>query len=134
MPFIIQTLKGKERIVEVILRKNGIDSKVSPLKEFIICQERPHQYVDDIPQVLHIVEATSKEVEYLLNDKAPEKKDIKIGSLVEVVSGEYEGFTGLVRNIRDGEATVDLNVFGKMLPVTVHTEEIRHVEVAEQWK
>jgi transcription antitermination factor NusG len=133
MPFIIQTLKGKERIVEAILRKNGIDSKISPLKEFIICHERPHSYINDIPQVLHIVEATPEEVEFLLNDESPEEKDIKIGSLVEVISGEYEGFTGLVRNIRDGEATVDLNVFGKMLPVTVQTDKIRHVEVGEQW-
>ena len=133
MPFIIQTLKGKEKIVEAVLRKNGIDSKISPLKEFIICQERPHPYLNDIPQVLHIVEAFPEEAEYLLNDKAPEKEDIKIGNLVEVVTGEYEGFTGLVRNIRDGEATVDLNVFGKMLPVTVQTGEIRHVEVGEQW-
>jgi transcription antitermination factor NusG len=133
MPFIIQTLKNKEKIVEAVLRKNGIDSKISPLKEFVICQERPHSYIKDIPQVLQIVEATPEEVEYLLNDKEPEKEDIKIGSLVEVVTGEYEGFTGLVRNIRDSEATVDLNVFGKMLPVTVQTEEIRHVEVGEQW-
>ncbi len=133
MPFIIQTLKGKEKIVEAILRKDGVDSKISPLKEFIICQERPPSYVNDIPQVLQIVEATPEEVEYLLNDKPPEKENIKIGSLVEVVTGEYEGFTGLVRNIRDGEVTVDLNVFGKMLPVTVQTGEIRHVEVGEQW-
>jgi len=133
MPFIIQTLKGKEKIVEAVLRKNGIDSKISPLKEFVICQERPHSYIKDIPQVLQIVEATPEEVEYLLNDKEPEKEDIKIGSLVEVVTGEYEGFTGLVRNIRDSEATVDLNVFGKMLPVIVQTEEIKHVEVGEQW-
>jgi transcription antitermination factor NusG len=133
MPFIIQTLKGKERIVQAVLRKNGVDSKISPLKEFIICQERPHSYIKDIPQVLHIVEATPEEVEYLLNDKTPEKEDIKIGSLVEVTAGEYERFTGLVRNIRDGEVTVDLKVFGKMLPVTVQTGEIRHVEVGEQW-
>jgi transcription antitermination factor NusG len=133
MPFIIQTLKGKEKIVEAVLRKNGIDSKISPLKEFVICQERPHSYIKDIPQVLQIVEATPEEVEYLLNDKEPEKEDIKIGSLVEVVTGEYEGFTGLVRNIRDGEATVDLNVFGKMLPVIVQTGGIKHVEVGEQW-
>jgi transcription antitermination factor NusG len=133
MPFIIQTLKGKEKIVEAVLRKNGIDSKISPLKEFIICQERPHSYINDIPQVLHIVEATPEDVESLLNDKAPEEEHIKIGSLVEVTAGEYEGFTGLVRNIRDGEATVDLNVFGKMLPVTVQTVEIKHAEVGEQW-
>jgi transcription antitermination factor NusG len=133
MPFIIQTLKGKERIVQAVLRKNGVDSRISPLKEFIICQEKPHSYIKDIPQVLHIVEATCEEVEYLLNDKVPEKEIIKVGTLVEVVTGEYEGFTGLVRNIRNAEATVDLNVFGKMLPVTVQTGEIRHVEVGEQW-
>lgn len=133
MPFIIQTLKGKERVVEAVLRKNGVDSTISPLKEFIICRERPHTYIHDIPQVLHIVEATPEEVEHLLHDKAPAKKEIKIGSMVEVKSGEYEGFTGLVRNIIDGEATVDLNVFGKMLPVTVQIVAIRSVEVGEQW-
>lgn len=133
MPFVIQTQRGKERIVEAILRKNGVDSKISPLKELIICQESPHPFINDIPQVIHIIEATFEEVEYLLNDKTQEKEDIKVGSLVEVTAGEYEGFTGLVRNIRDGKATVDLNVFGKMLPVTVQSEEIRRVEVGEQW-
>ncbi|MEW6002820.1 MAG: hypothetical protein AB1638_09280 [Nitrospirota bacterium] len=133
MPFIIQTLKGKERIVQAVLRKNVVDSKISPLKEFIICQERPHPFIKDIPQVLQIVEVTPEKFEYLLKEKVPEKEIIKVGTLVEVTAGEYEGFAGLVRNIRDGEATEDLNVFGKMLPVTVQTGEIRHVEVGEQW-
>lgn len=79
------------------------------------------------------MEATLEEVEYLLNEIPLGKEDIKIGSLVEIVSGGYEGFTGLVRNIRDGEITVDLNVFCRMLPVTLKTREIKHVEVGEQW-
>jgi transcription antitermination factor NusG len=136
MPFIIHTLNGKEKLVEAVLRKNGLDPKISPLKEFVICQDAPPSFVNDMPQVLKIMEATSEEIECLLNDEPKEKDDntvITAGALVEITHGSYEGFKGLVHEVKDKEVIVDVSVFGKALPVSVGIEEIKMVNIGEQW-
>lgn len=133
MPFVIQTLKGKEKIVQAVLRKQGVDSRVSPIREFVICDEQPPLHIKELPQVLEVVEATPEQVDYLLNDTPPDGDEIKEGTLVEVIAGSYEGFNGLVREIIDEKATVDLNIFGRMLPVELAFEDIRKVELSNQW-
>ena len=135
MPFIIHTLKGKEKLVEAVLRKNGFDPKISPLKEFVISQDAPPSFVNNMPQVLKIMEATSEEIECLLNDEPKEKDNtvITAGALVEITHGSYKGFKGLVHEIKDKEVIVDVSVFGKMLPISVGIKEIKLVNIGEQW-
>ena len=135
--YLLKTAKGKENLVSSILKKYGLEIHPTPEKEYLVCNARPS------PELLfrfetyfrEVVEVTDEEAQRLLRpeDKGVGVGEIKVGGLVQVISGPYQDFKGIARRIVDDRAVIDLNVFGRISPVEVCLEELEPLQVAEPW-
>lgn len=135
--YLLRITKGKGNLISSILRKYGLEVRLTSEKGFLVCSSRPS------PELMlkfeiylqGVIEVTDEEAEKLIHtgEKADEVAGIKAGSLVEVTSGVYQNFKGIVRRIVDSKAVIDLNLFGRVLPVEVSIGEMRLLRVADPW-
>jgi transcription antitermination factor NusG len=135
MPYIIQTRKGKEKHIKTILDKFGVDSTISPMKEYIVCLSDLPAMARRMSHVLNVMEVSHDEARVMLNENLSGKKEIRIsgGELVKVKAGVYEGFVGLVVAVEDKQAKLDINVFGKVLTIEAGIDEVERVKPSETW-
>jgi len=135
--YLLRITKGKENLISSILRKYGLEVRLTSEKGFLVCGSRPStELVLKFQAYLQgVIEVTDEEAERLIHpeEKAGEVGEIKAGNLVEVTSGVYQNFKGIVRRIVDSRAVIDLNLFGRVLPVEVSLEELKTLRVAEPW-
>jgi transcription antitermination factor NusG len=135
--YLLRITRGKENLISSILRKYGLEVRLTSEKGFLVCGSRPSpELMLKFETYLQgVIEVKDEEAERLLHpgEKADEVGVIKAGSLVEVTSGVYQNFKGIVRRIVDSKAVIDLNLFGRVLPVEVSLEELKTLRVAEPW-
>ncbi len=131
----MRTARGKENFISSILEKHNIQARLTPGKEFLVCDSRPS------PELLfglksyiwEFMEITEEEAGRLLTpEKSPGEK-IEVGSLVEIIDGVYRNFKGIVRKRVDSRAVVDLNLFGRVLPIEVSVNEMKLSGVGDPW-
>ncbi len=125
--YILRVVRGKESLVSSILMKYGVEVKPSFEKGFVACKIKPSfELMNKLEDyILEVVESNDGEVEIILNKREDKGLKIKEGMVVEIISGIYEGFSGIVRRIEDEIALVDLNLFGKTVPVEIFLSEMR---------
>ncbi|MBM4348584.1 MAG: hypothetical protein FJ106_01650 [Deltaproteobacteria bacterium] len=90
-----------------------------------------------------MIEVTGEETERLLHPKEKSGEEIKAGSLVEITSGVYKDFKGIVRRLpapcpkarsgMDSVAVVDLSILGRVFPVEVLIDEMRLSGAGAPW-
>jgi transcription antitermination factor NusG len=135
--YLLRITRGKENLISSILRKYGLEVRLTSEKGFLVCGSRPSpELMLKFETYLQgVIEVTDEEAERLIHpgEKADGVGGIKAGSLVEVTSGVYQNFKGIVRRIADSRAVIDLNLFGRVLPVEVSLEELKTLRVAEPW-
>lgn len=134
MPYLIQTRPGKERYVEALLRKYEIPAKPSSMKGFLVCFVRPPASLMGFSHVLKIVEISQQQADKFLKGASKAATRLEKGSLIEVVSGTYMGFRGIVEEINNGRVRAGLSVFGKIFPVDLQVDEVKVVDIPEIWK
>jgi transcription antitermination factor NusG len=135
--YLLRITKGKGNLISSILRKYGLEVRLTSEKGFLVCSSRPSpELMLKFETYLQgVIEVTDEEAERLVHagEKSDEVGEIKAGSLVEVTSGVYQNFKGIVRRIVDSKAVIDLNLFGRVLPVEVSIDEMRLLKVADPW-
>lgn len=136
MPYIIQTRKRREKTVQTFLERNGIPSRISPAKEYVICLADlslpPH--LKGHPQIVKVIAATAEDAKKMLVIKINGPPALKAGDTVTVKGGDYDGLTGMLANIEGEKATVHLTVFGKILPAVINTDELVASAVPDIWR
>lgn len=134
--YILRVIKGKENLVSSILFKYGFEVMKAAEKGFLTCKGKLSPELIDkfegyIQEIIEVDEEKAKEIlKERKNNDGPSK--IKEGSAVEVISGFYEGFAGIARRVEDGRVLVDLNLFGKAVPVDISASDLR-VLPADPW-
>jgi len=135
--YLLRITKGKESLISSVLRKYGLEVRLTSQRGFLACSSRPSpELMLKFETYLQgVIEVTDEEAERLIHpeEKAGEVGEIKAGNLVEVTSGVYQNFKGIVRRIVDSRAVIDLNLFGRVLPVEVSIGEMRLLKVADPW-
>jgi len=135
MACLLRTARGKENLIGSILKKNDVEVHLIPVKGFLVCNNRPSpKLIFELKSYLQeVIEITGEEAERLLHHEEKTGEGIEAGSLVEVTSGVYQNFKGIVGRAVDRRALVDLNLFGRVLPVEVSIDEMRLLKVADPW-
>lgn len=133
--YLLRIVKGKENLVSSVFAKYGFEMRPASEKGFLTCKRKPpFELIKKFDNYIQeIIELTEEEVERLFEeDKEEDIPKLKEGSAVEVVSGVYEGFGGVVRKIESKKVFLDLNLFGKTVGVEVGVSEIK-VLPADPW-
>ena len=133
--YLLRTARGKENLISSILKKHSLEVRLPSEKGFLVCNNRPSSgLLFELKSYLReVIEITEEEAERLLHPEEKTGEEIEAGSLVEVTSGVYQNFKGIVRRMVDSRAVVDLNLFGRVLPVEVSIDEMRLLKVADPW-
>lgn len=145
MAYLIKTARRKENLIGSILKKQGLEVHSIPEKGFLVCNNRPSPELlfELDTYILGVIEITGEETERLLRPKEKSGEEIKAGSLVQITSGVYKDFLGIVRRLPDpcskgvsgvdSVAVVDLNILGRVFPVEVLIDEMRLSGAGDPW-
>jgi transcription antitermination factor NusG len=134
MSYLLNVTMGKENLVKTILQKKGIPSQLSYLKGYLVSDvSPPFHLLDQIPYIYKVIEVSEEEAKKFLDDPQPKKDRLRPGFTVEVVSGIYQDFKGIVREVMDGSVKVDLAIFGKVVPVEFQASELKTLIVCDSW-
>ncbi len=135
MPWIINTYKGKEKRLVAILKENfGINARVPPIREYVISEKEPPLSFRQLSGVLGVIEATDDEAWRLLNEDTSGKPILQVGSLVVVKEEPFSGLSGIVRGLDNGQARIDVMVWGKPVSAVVAVENLAIEELPKQWR
>jgi|GEM_PF-1998929 len=145
MAYLMKIARGKENLIGSILKKHGLEVHSIPEKGFLVCNNRPSpQLLFELKTYIRgVIEITGEETERLLHPKEKSGEEIKAGSLVEITSGVYKDFKGIVRRLpapcpkamsgMDSMAVVDLSILGRVFPVEVLIDEMRLSGAGAPW-
>ena len=114
----------------------------------MVMNDHTYDFVRGTPFVMGFVSAggrpiplKSKEVHYVLRmagiEETPQVQqqvtkvelEIQVGDSVKIITGPFEGFVGVVREIDEErqELKVNVTIFGRETPVSVHLSEVEKV-------
>ena len=130
MPYLLHVLKGKEKRVIEAFGRHGVAAKKALIGEYVVaydpkCEEL--RYLDSISgYIRNISPIEDEEVGRFLGLSAVvfPKSGMETGSIVRILSGEYQDFRGIVRRLANGKAEVDVIVFGRMRPVSLNRDDV----------
>jgi transcription antitermination factor NusG len=132
--YLLSVMTGKENLVRTILRKNGFPSQPAHLRGYLLSDLMPSHYLlDEISYIFGVTEVSEEKAKRFLENPEEAKTELCPGATVEVVSGIYQDFKGIVREVSDGSLKVDLGVFGKVVPVELQPSEVRVVIACASW-
>lgn len=128
--YLLKISRGKESLVGSVFAKYGFDVKTTAERGLLVCAKRPSSDLMEKFEtyIQEIIEVKEDEVGKLLNGNGKEgsgEEKIKEMVPVEVISGAYEGFRGIVRKVKNEMVFVDLNLFGKATMVELSESEIK---------
>lgn len=143
---------GRVSIVEFALRREIVIQKTKKRKLYpgylfveMVMNDHTWEFVRGTPFVMGFVSAGGRplplkpeEAHYVLRmaglEQAPQMKqqvtkvelEIQPGDGVKIITGPFEGFTGVVKEIDEEkqELKVNVTIFGRETPVTVHLTEV----------
>ncbi|MGC8820264.1 MAG: transcription termination/antitermination protein NusG [Fervidobacterium sp.] len=146
---------GRISIVEFATRKEILVLKTKKKKLYpgylfveMIMNDHTWEFVRGTPFVMGFVSAGGRplalkleEVHYILRmaglEETPEVKkevtrielEIQPGDAVKIITGPFEGFTGVVKEVDEEkqELKVNVTIFGRETPVSVHLSEVEKV-------
>jgi len=136
--YLLRVSRGKEALVTLLMKKYGLEVERIAERGFLLCEERPPQGIlDRFKKYLYgVLEISEQEVKGFisLKDKGCGCSGLKPGSFVEVTSGVYQSFNGILRGFRGERAVVDINIFGKVLTIEVFCNQINPISIPEPWR
>ncbi|MEN3043353.1 MAG: transcription termination/antitermination protein NusG [Fervidobacterium sp.] len=146
---------GRVSIVDFTTRKEIIVQKTKKKKLYpgylfveMIMNDHTWEFVRGTPFVMGFVSAGGRplalkpeEVHYVLRlagiEETPQVKvqatkvelEIQPGDGVKIITGPFEGFTGVVKEVDEEkqELKVSVTIFGRETPVTVHLSEVEKI-------
>lgn len=118
--FIISGPPAKISVVSKYLKKCGFDVEETRFKEYLIVYgEDPSEALRKIDQSQNLTVNEVTDENYSVLTKKAEffeflnpKKNLKVGDAVIVISGQYEGTAGIVKELHQKTVTVSLTVWG----------------------
>ena len=140
MPYLLHVVKGKEKRVIEVFSLHGAAAKKALIGEYVVtydprCGEL--RYLDSIAgYIRNISTIEDEEVGRFLGLSAAvfPKSGMETGSIVRILSGEYQDFRGIVRRLANGKVEVDVIVFGRMRPVSLNRDDVAADALPEGFK
>lgn len=133
MAFVLQVKKGKEKKIHEILSKNNTVAAIPPLREYVICYTNPPKFIKELPYISKMLEITDEEAFNLMSYTEPEEKKIDKKNMVDIISGTYQGFKGLVTKIENETVFLNVIVFGTVIPVELNMSEVQKIDSMAVW-
>jgi transcription antitermination factor NusG len=130
MPYLLHVVKGKEKRVVEVFGLHGVVAKKALIGEYVVTYDPKSEelrYLDSISgYIRNISPIEDEEVGRFLglSETVVPKSGMKTGSIVRILSGEYQDFRGIVRRLANGKAEVDVIVFGRMRPVSLNRDDV----------
>ncbi len=133
--YLLRIAKGKDEFIGAILRKYNIETKKTEMGGFLVCdgQLPPSLLYEFKPYIHEVIQVSEMEAEMLMRRPKESNNGLKEGVLVEVIGGIYQDFKGIVRKVKDGCVQVDLNLFGRVIPVEVSPGEVKVSRISGPW-
>lgn len=130
MPYLLHVLKGKEKRVIEVFGLHGAAAKKALIGEYVVtydprCGEL--RYLDSISgYIRNISPIDDGEVARFLGLSASvyTKPAMETGSIVRILSGEYQDFRGIVRRLEQGRVEADIIIFGRLRPVVLNRDDV----------
>jgi transcription antitermination factor NusG len=116
------------------MKKYGLEVERIKERGFLLCKERPSvELLKRFENYLYeIVEISEEEARKLTSENEREaKKEVTPGSFVEINSGLFQDFKGILRALKGEIAIVDINIFGKVSTVEVLKSELSPLSIPE---
>ena len=140
MPYLLHVVKGKEKRVIEVFGHHGVAAKKALIGEYVVtydprCGEL--RYLDSIAgYIRNISTIEDEEVGRFLGLSATilPKSSMESGSVVRILSGEYQDFRGIVRRLENGKVEVDVIIFGRMRPAVLDRNDVVSDELPEGFK
>ena len=140
MPYLLHVLKGKEKRVIEVFGRQGVAAKKALIGEYVVtydakCEEL--RYLDSISGYIRNISPIEDEEVGRFLGLSPAvfpKSGMETGSIVRILSGEYQDFRGVVRRLANGKAEVDVIVFGRMRPVSLNRDDVAPDALPEGFK
>jgi len=132
--YVLRVTVGKEALIAQVMKKYGLEVKRIKERGFLLCRERPPATLLEKFEnyIYEMVEVSAEEAEKLTSGGNESKvQEITPGSFVEINSGLYQDFKGILRSLKGDIATVDINVFGKVSTVQVFKSELSPLSTPE---
>jgi len=132
--YILRVTVGKEALITQVMKKYGLDVKRIRERGFLLCKERPPATLLEKFEnyIYEIVKISREEAERLTSERDEKKlQEITPGSFVEINSGLYQDFKGILRSLKGDIAKVDINIFGKVSTVEVLRSELSPISSPE---
>jgi hypothetical protein len=140
MPYLLHVLKGKEKRVIEVFGLHGAAAKKALIGEYIVTYD-PRcgqlRYLDSISgYIRNISPIEDEEVGRFLglSETVVPKPGMETGSIVRILSGEYQDFRGIVRCLENGKVEVDVIIFGRLRHVCLNRDDVVPDELPEGFK
>ena len=139
MAYLLHVVKGKEKKVVEVFGHQGVVARKALIGEYVVCYDPKSEELRFLDSIAGYIRAVSriedKEVGRFLglSEAVFPTGGLETGQIVRVLSGEYQDFRGVVRQIVDGKVALDVIVFGRLRPVLLHRDQIAAEGVPESW-
>jgi transcription antitermination factor NusG len=133
MPYMMTVPGNRKKKIQGILKRQGIRHTWGPVDGYLIAYGVPQKVLENLLPGLEVIAPVSQaEIETMLRMASAPIKTIGVKDMVKVISGKYCGFRGIVTRVDDKEVSIGINIFGKVVPVTVGREDIEK-EATPDW-
>lgn len=133
MPFVLQVKKGKEKKIQQILEKNNVNAVIPPLREYVICYSKPPAFLKELPYISKTLEITHEEAQNLMDYTEKNEEIVGGKDVVNILSGAYQGFKGLVTKIENDMVSLNVVVFGTVIPLDIAASEVQRIDNMAIW-
>ena len=125
---------GNDRLVRELYRMGcaWIDQRIPGYLVVSLTPKR-YQYVQGLRSVANMFPAAGTEFERPVTMPEPERLN-QVGDMVRVVSGHYEGLSGIIRSISGEEIQLEIVMFGRLIALPLRIESVQPIPVPEAWR
>ena len=125
---------GQDRLVRELYRMGCtvIDQRIPGYLVVSLTLQR-YQYVMGLRSVAKMFPAAGTEFERPVTMPETERVN-QVGDLVRVVSGHYEGLSGIIRSISGEEIQLEIVMFGRLIALPLRIESVQPIPVPEAWR
>ncbi len=124
---------NRKKKIQGILKRHGIKHTLGPVDGYLVAYDTSQKILEDLLLGIEMIAPISEEEIEIMSQMAnAPTKAIEVKDMVKVISGKYNGFHGIVTRVDEKQVSVGINIFGKVVPVTVGREDIEKT-TAPDW-
>ena len=133
MPYMLVVSPNRKKKIQGILKRHGIRHTLGPVEGYLMAYETSQKVLEDLlPGLEMIAPISEEEIEIMSQMANAPIKTIEVKDMVKVISGKFTGFHGIVTRVDEKQVSVGVNIFGKVVPVTVGREDVEKAK-APDW-